>query len=148
MQKIIKIVLVVISLVGAILWFQLPSREFSEANPAEAAKDGYLAAMLSITYFFLGVAVVVSVFFTLKNLFSNPAGLKKALYVIGVLVVVIVISYALASGDGVSADLMATKEVDESIVKRVHVGLNVFFILTIVAVASMVLPGIKKLVSK
>lgn len=148
MQKIVKIVLVVISLVGAILWFQLPSKEFSEANPAEAAKDSYLAAMLGITYFFLGIAVVVSVFFTLKNLFSNPAGLKKALYVIGALVVVVAISFALASGDDVNAELMASKGVDESVVKRIGVGLNVFFILTIVAVASMVLPGVKKLFSK
>ncbi|WP_394747407.1 hypothetical protein [Spongiimicrobium salis] len=148
MQKIIKIVLVVISLIGAVLWFQLPSKEFSEANPAEAAKDGYMAAMFMITYILLGIAVVVSVFFTLKNLFSNPAGLKKALYVIGALVVVVVISFALASGDDVNPELMAAQEVDETVVKRIGVGLNVFFILTIVAVASMVLPGVKKLFSK
>lgn len=150
MHKIIKIVLVVLSLVGAALWFGLPSRELSEANPAEAAQSGAMNFMFILTYILLGIAVFVSLFFTLKNLFSTSANVKKALFAIGGLLLVVAISYGLASGTDVDINDMAAKgiETSESTIKAIGMGLNVFAILTVVAVASMVLPGIKNLFSK
>ncbi len=150
MHKIIKIVLVVLSLVGAGLWFGLPSAELSEANPAEAAKNGAMNFMFILTYLFLGIAVIVSLFFTLRNLFSTSGNIKKALFSIGGLLLVVAISYGLASGTDVDINEMASKgiETSESTIKAIGMGLNVFLILTVVAILSMVLPGIKNLFSK
>ena len=103
-------------------------------------------AMFIITYILLGVAVVVSVLFTLKNLFSNPAGLKKTLFVVGGFVLVVVISYVLSSGTDVSPEFLAMS--DEGTVKNIGMGLNVFFILTIIAVASLIIPAVKNMFSK
>ncbi|PCJ97982.1 MAG: hypothetical protein COA50_03360 [Flavobacteriaceae bacterium] len=150
MQKIIKIALVVISLVGAILWFQLPSREFSDANPAEAVNSGAMNFMFILTYLLLAIAVIASLFFAFKNLFSDSANLKKALFAVGGLAVIVLISWAMASGTDVSIEEMSNKgvETSEKTIRRIGTGLNMFLILTVIAVGSMILPGAKKMFSK
>ncbi|MFS4466875.1 hypothetical protein [Maribacter sp. 2210JD10-5] len=143
MQKIVKIALVVLGLLSAVLWYLLPS---SDMPVAEAAESGAMNAMFIITYLLLGIAVVVSLVFTLKNLFSNPQGLKKTLFVVGGFLLVVGISYVLASGTDVDPQFMEMS--DESTIKKIGMGLNVFFILTIIAVASLIIPGIKNMFSK
>tara|TARA_R110002167_G_scaffold304613_6_gene508868 strand:- start:6664 stop:7116 length:453 start_codon:yes stop_codon:yes gene_type:complete len=150
MHKIVKIALVVIGLIGAVLWFMLPSRELSEANPAEAAQSGPMGAMFMLTYLLLAVAVVFSLGYALKNLFSNPESLKKTLYVMVGFLVAAGIAYVLSSGTDINLDEMARKGVPttESTVKRIGMGLNLFFILTIIAVGAMLWGGFKKMTSK
>ncbi|MBQ4913952.1 hypothetical protein J8L85_05860 [Maribacter sp. MMG018] len=143
MQKIIKIALIAIGVLSAILWYMLPS---SDMPVDEAAQSGAMNTMFMITYLLLGIAVVASLIFTLKNLFSNPQGLKKTLFVVGGFLLVVVISYVLASGTDVDPEYLAMS--DESTVKKIGMGLNVFFILTIIAVASLVIPAIKNMFSK
>ena len=113
---------------------------------AEAAENGAMNAMFIITYLLLGIAVVVSLVFTLKNLFSNPQGLKKTLFVVGGFLLVVVISYVLASGTDVAPEFAAMS--DESTVKKIGMGLNVFFILTIIAVVALIIPAVKNMFSK
>ena len=143
MQKIVKIVLLVIGLVGLICWFMLPGRE---VPATEAIDNGAMNTMFLLTYLLLAIAVIVSLLFTLKNLFSNPASLKKTLYIIVGLAVVVGISYAISSGTDVADEYKAMS--DESTIKKIGMGLNVFFILTVVAVGSMLWGGIKKMSSK
>ncbi|APQ17795.1 hypothetical protein [Maribacter hydrothermalis] len=143
MQKIIKIALIAIGVLSAILWYLLPS---SDMPAAEAAQSGPMNFMFIITYLLLGIAVVASLIFTLKNLFSNPQGLKKTLFVIGGFLLVVGVSYVLASGTDVDPEFAAMT--DESTVKKIGMGLNVFFILTIIAVASLLIPAVKNMFSK
>lgn len=143
MHKIVKIALVVIGLIGLVLWFMLPGRE---VPATEAINSGAMNFMFIITYLLLAIAVIVSLVFTLKNLFSNPANLKKTLYVIVGLAVVVGISYVLSSGSDVAEEYQAMS--NETTIKRIGMGLNVFFILTIVAVGSMLWGGFKKMTSK
>ncbi|HDZ06865.1 hypothetical protein LCGC14_0050540 [marine sediment metagenome] len=143
MQKIIKIALIAIGVLSAILWYLLPS---SDMPAAEAASSGALNTMFIITYLLLGIAVVVSLVFTLKNLFANPQGLKKTLFVVGGFLLVVGVSYVLASGTDVDPEFAAMT--DESTVKNIGMGLNVFFILTIIAVLSLVIPSVKNMFSK
>ncbi|MGB2760435.1 MULTISPECIES: hypothetical protein [Maribacter] len=143
MQKIIKIALIAIGVLSAILWYLLPS---SDMPAAEAASSGALNTMFIITYLLLGIAVVVSLVFTLKNLFANPQGLKKTLFVVGGFLLVVGVSYVLASGTDVDPEFAAMT--DESTVKNIGMGLNVFFILTIIAILSLVIPSVKNMFSK
>lgn len=113
---------------------------------AEAAQSGAMNTMFIITYLLLGIAVVVSLVFTLKNLFSNPQGLKKTLFVVGGFLLVVGVSYVLASGTDVDPEFLAME--DESTIKKIGMGLNVFFILTIIAVLSLVIPAVKNMFSK
>ncbi|NJB71003.1 flagellar biogenesis protein FliO [Saonia flava] len=146
MHKFLKIGLVVLSLIGVVLWFMLPSRELSEANPTEAINSGAMNFMFILTYLLLAIAVIASLFFAFKGLFSTPGSLKKALYIIGGLLLIVGISYGLASGTDVADEYMSMTT--ESTVKKIGMGLNVFFILTIIAVLAMIVPGIKRMFSK
>lgn len=147
MHKIVKIVLIVVGLIGAVLWFMLPERDMPAA---EAAQNGAMNAMFWITYLLLAVAVVFSLLFALVNLFSNPSSLKKTLFVIVGFLVVVAIAYALSSGTDVSIEEMADRGIatSESTIKRIGAGLNMFFILTAIAVIAMLLGGLKKMTGK
>jgi hypothetical protein len=147
MNKIIKIVLVVLGALAAILWYQLPGRD---VPASEAVGSGAMNMMFIITYILLGFAVVVSLVFTLKNLFANPKSLKKTLMVIGGFVVVVLISYVLASGTDVSIEEMAGRGIDtsETTIRRIGTGLNMFFLLVLIAIAAMVMGAFKNMSNK
>lgn len=146
MYKIVKIVLAVLGLIGVILWFQLPG---TEVPASEAIESGSINFMFIITYILMAIAVFASLFFSLVNLFANPKSLKKTLLVIGGFLLVVAISYGLASGTDVSIDEMAARGIStsETIVKRIGTGLNMFFILTIIAVGAMIWGGVRKMTS-
>ena len=143
MHKFLKIFLLVVGVISAILWYLLPERDMPTA---EAAQSGAMNAMFMITYLLLGIAVVASLAFTLMNLFANPKGLKKTLFVVVGFLLVVAIAYVMSSGTDVSADYAAMST--ESTVKKIGMGLNVFFILTVVAIVAIILPGIKNLFNK
>ncbi len=147
MNKIIKIILIVLSVLGTILWTQLPSVDMPRS---EAIESGSMNFMFIITFVLLVIAVVASLFFGLKNVFSSPEGLKRTLIGVGGLVVVGIISYFAASGTDVNLDAMRAKglEADESTVRTIGTFLNIFFILTVIAVGAMVVPSIKKIFNK
>ncbi|NNE01959.1 MAG: hypothetical protein HKN52_02240 [Eudoraea sp.] len=147
MNKIVKIVLAVLGLLSAVLWYQLPSRD---VPAAEAVQNGAMNFMFVITYLLLGIAVVVSLLFSLANLFSNPKSLKKTLMVVGGFIVVLGLAYVLADGTDIDLDAMASRGISttETTVKRIGTGLNLFFLLVIIAVGSMILGGFKKMFNK
>lgn len=147
MNKIVKIVLAVLGLLSAVLWYQLPSRD---VPAAEAAQSGAMNLMFVITYLLLGIAVVVSLLFALMNLFSNPKSLKKSLMVVGGFLVVVAFAYVLADGTDIDLDAMASRGLTttETTVKRIGTGLNLFFLLVIIAVGSMIFGGVKKMFNK
>ena len=143
MHKFLKLFLLIIGIISAIMWYMLPEKDMPVA---EAAQSGAMNTMFMITYLLLGIAVVASLIFTLMNLFANPKGLKKTLFVVVGFLLVVAIAYVMSSGTDVSDNYMAMS--DESTVKKIGMGLNVFFILTVVAIVAIILPGIKKLFSK
>jgi hypothetical protein len=144
MYKIVKIVLAVIGLIGVILWFQLPS---GDVPATEAIESGSMNFMFMITYLLMAIAVIASLAFSLIHLFANPKSLKKSLYVIVGFLIVVAISYALATGTDVSIEEMAGRGIatTESTIKRIGMGLNMFFILTIIAVGAMIWGGLRKM---
>jgi hypothetical protein len=147
MNKIVKIALIALGVLSAVLWYFLPG---SEVPPAEAAESGAISGMFTITFILLGIAVVVSLVYTLLNLFANPKSLKKTLIVLGSFVVVLGFSYILASGTDVSLDEMASRGITttESTVKNIGTGLNLFFFLVVIAIGAMFLGALKKMTNK
>ena len=147
MHKTVKLILILFSLVGAILWFMLPDRDMPAS---EAVQNTPMSLMFLVTYLLLAIAVVVSIFYTLKKLFSSPENLKKALFGVGALLLIVAISYGLASGTDIDLGKMADKGIitTEGTVRTIGMGINVFSILVIIAVGSMILPSVKKMFSK
>lgn len=147
MHKISKIVVIVLSLIGAILWFQLPDGDMPES---EAIQSSSMNFMFIVTYILLGIAVLASLFFAFKNLLSTKGSLKKAGFVLAALAVIVLISWGMATGTDVSIEDMAKKDIvtSESTIRNIGMGINVFFLLLIIAVGAMLLPAIKKMFVK
>ena len=147
MHKILKIALVFFGALGAILWFQLPG---SDVPASEAAESSAMTLMFSITYLLLAVAVLFSFYFAFQKLFSTKENIKKALFSIGGFLAIVLISYIAASGTDIDLAAMADKgnPTTESTVRNIGMGLNMFFILTLVAVGLMVVPGIMRFFTK
>ncbi|MEE9363855.1 MAG: hypothetical protein V3U92_14740 [Cellulophaga sp.] len=147
MHKIVKIILIVLSVVGVVLMTQLPE---TEVPYAEAVEDTSMGLMFMVTYLLLAIAVIASFAFAIVNLVSSPAKLKKTLFAVGGLLLVTAIAYGLASGTDIDIAAMADKgiETDESTVKKIGMGIKITTILLIVAVASMIIPGVKRTFSK
>jgi hypothetical protein len=147
MNKIVKIVLVVLGVLSAILWYQLPGRD---VPTSEAVGSAAMNFMFIITYILLGIAVAVSLIFTIKGLFANPKSLKKTLMVIGGFVLVVLFSYVLASGTDVSIEEMANRGIatSETTIRRIGTGLNMFFLLVLIAIVAMALGAFKKMTNK
>lgn len=147
MNKIVKIVLVVLGVLSAVLWYQLPGRDVPASVAVGSAAMNF---MFIITYVLLGIAVAVSLIFTIKSLFANPKSLKKTLMVIGGFVLVVIFSYVLASGTDVSIEEMANRGIatSETTIRRIGTGLNMFFLLVLIAVVAMALGAFKKMTNK
>ncbi|WP_127142236.1 hypothetical protein [Flagellimonas marinaquae] len=145
MNKIVKILLIVIGLVAAVLWFSLPS-----ADDPSAINSGAMNFMFVIMYILLAIAVITTVVFGFAKLFSTKGSLKKALFAIGGLAIVVAVSYGLSSDNMAVVEAMSERGVEttEGTVKNIGMGLNVFFILTAIAVVLMVVPGLKKMFVK
>nr|WP_298994529.1 hypothetical protein [uncultured Allomuricauda sp.] len=145
MNKVIKIALIAIGLIAAVLWFSLPS-----GDDPDAINSGSMNFMFIIMYILLLVAAVSAIVFGLKKLLTTKGSIKKALFAIGGLAIIVAISYGLSSDNAAVVETMAQRGVEttEGTVKNVGMGLNVFFILSAVAVVLMVFPGLKKLFVK
>ena len=145
MNKIVKIALIAIGLISAVLWFSLPSQE----DP-DAISSGSMNFMFIIMYLLLAIAVVAALFFGLTKLLSTPGSLKTTLFALGGLAIVVAVSYGLSSNNAPVVEEMARRGITttEGTVKNIGMGLNVFFILTVVAVVLMVFPGLKKMFVK
>jgi hypothetical protein len=147
MYKIVKIGLIVISVIAAILLFFMPD---GDMPLAEAMNSGGMNAMHWIAYILLGVAVIATVVFGLKNMISTPGGLKKSLMGIGGLLILLAVAYGLSSGTDVSVDAMQKLgiETSEGEIKSVGAGINMFGLLLLVAVLVIGWGAVKKATSK
>ena len=147
MNKIVKIVLVVLGVLSAILWYQLPGRDVPASVAVDSAAMNF---MFVITYLLLGIAVAVSLVFAIKSLFADPKSLKKTLMVVGGFVLVVIFSYVLASGTDVSIEEMANRGIatSETTIRRIGTGLNMFFLLVLIAIVAMALGAFKKMTNK
>ncbi len=148
MHKILKIVLIVIGVLAAGLsFFGMPSGD----DPA-AMDSGAIDLMFLLMWVLLIAAAVLALFFGLKKMMTTKGGLKKALFSLGALAVLFIIGYALSSGEEAEAvvQTFAGRDIEPEVgtVKNIGMLLNVFFGMTIVAVALMIWPGIKKLIGR
>ena len=147
MNRIVKIALAVVGVIAAIMWYQLPGKD---VPVGEAVESGPMNIMFLITYILLGVAVISSLLFTIANLIAHPQKLKKTLMVTAGFLVLVVIAYATASGTDIDIEEMANRGVatDESTIRRIGTGLNLFFFLVVIAVGMMAWGGLKKFLNK
>ncbi len=99
-------------------------------------QQNMLDTFLGYGYVLLGIAALLAVGLPLLGMFSNPKGFKKILINLAIVVVVVGLSYALASGDPL-ANTNINPEPSASTLKITDTGLLITYILFGVAIISI-----------
>ncbi|WP_461532946.1 hypothetical protein [Sinomicrobium sp.] len=142
-MKIFKIVLILLSVIGVALWLMLPDGDV----PVEVASgDSNVNLMFVVSYILLGIAIVVTILFTIKGILGHHK-LKQMITSLVVFGLVLVVSYLVASGDPILAQ-DGSVAADASTSKLVGAGLIAFYVLTVLAVVAMLSSGVKKVLFK
>ena len=104
--------------------------------------DAGVGTMLTWGYVLLGIGVLAAVLFPLFNLAQNPKGAMSNLMGLGVVVVILVIAYALSSGEPIR---LATGEMyeDAGSLKLTDTGLYTTYVALVGAVLVAVLGEIR-----
>lgn len=107
-------------------------------------QDAMLDSFLYFAYILVAIALLAAFVLPMFTLLSNPKGLKKMLLFLLLAVVLIGLSYALASSDPlvVKIDIEASK----SVLKLTDAGLILTYILSAFAFLSILLGGVVKMV--
>ncbi|MEP3838343.1 MAG: hypothetical protein ABJM36_11880 [Algibacter sp.] len=141
LHKILKIVAFALAIIGAIIVLSIIAGDEESA----LSMSGNL---LYVAYAVLGIVLALVVIFVIKGLFAGD--IKKTLLTVGAFAAVIFVSYAISSGTDLDLKPFTDKglDVDEGTSKTVGAGLYAFYTLAVVAIGSMLLGGVKKILNK
>ena len=146
-QNIIKIVSGILGILGIIFLFRIISLGDEEIKMAASMGDyGSVSALVNLALFILGIAVVITLIFSLFSLTSDGKKLKKALISIGLFALVVAIGFGLSNG--VETPLKDGDVLSASGSRWVGAGLRIFYILTLVAIAAMGLSGVQRILKR
>lgn len=133
--KILKIVLILLSVVGIIFCGLVIAKGDEVVSATGEGLDGFLY----VAYLMLGLTILFVGVFVAKGLAEG--NIKETLISVGAFLLIVVIAYVLADGTPmtVGGDVLSA-----SGSKWVDTGLYTFYIMGILAIAAMVLTGVKK----
>ena len=107
-------------------------------------QDAMLDSFLYYTYALVAIALVAAFILPMIKLFSNPKGLKKMLLFLLIAVVLIGVSYALASSEPLVVKINI--EASENALTLTDAGLILTYILSAFAFLAILLGGVVKMV--
>ena len=144
-QLIIKVLSGILGLSGAICLFVIMGSgdEVIKEN-ASQGDFSLVSPLILIAQITFILTVAATLIFSLRALFGNTEKLKKALIFIGIFMFIIGVAYI--SSNGVETPLKDGKFLSESGSRWVETGIRTFYILSIIAVLSMVLSSVKRLI--
>ena len=146
-QTIVKIISAVFGLLGVIFLFRIIGSGDEEIKMAASMGDfDTVSPLVTLAIIILIIAVVVTLFFSLLNLASSSQKLKKSLIFIGCFAIVVGIAFM--ASVGVETPLKDGEMLSAGGSRWVGTGLRMFYILSIIAILSMVLSGAKKLFNR
>lgn len=100
-----------------------------------------------LTYALIGICVVGILGFSIVNIAKNPGGAKSAVFGIVGLILIFILTYV--TSDGTDATTVYAEEgITEATSKRVGMGLGTFYVLTAVAILSIIYVEVSRLFSK
>ena len=146
-QNIIKIVSGVLGVLGVIFLFRIISLGDEEIKLAASMGDyGAVSPLVSLALAIFGIAVAITLVFSLVGLASDGKKLKKALISVGLFIAVVVLGYALSTG--VETPLKDGEVLSASGSRWVGAGLRVFYMLAFIAIIAMGLSGVQRILKK
>ena len=147
LQNIIKIVSGLLGVLGAILLIRIMSLGDDQIK-MDASMGDYssISPLINLALFILGIAVVVTLIFSIITLASDSKKLKKSLIASVLFLLVIAISYGVS--EGVETPMKDDKILSASGSRLVGTGIVSFYILTVIAFGSMMFSSIKRIIKK
>ena len=147
LQTIIKIISAVFGLLGVVFLFRIIGAGDEEIKMAAGTGDfSTVSPLVSLAIAILFITISITLVFSILNLASSSRKLKKALIFIGCFVLVTAIAFA--ASDGVETPMKDGEVLSASGSRWVGTGLRMFYILATLAILSMLLSGVKKILKK
>ena len=145
--KILEICLLVISLIGLVVFFanNASTGLYTVANEAEAlATTGMLDIVLFWAYALVIAAIVLVVVLSIINMAGNKKSLKKTGILLLIAVVLIGVSYLLASGDPIAVNMEV--QPSHATLKMTDTLLNLSYALVVIALLALVWGSVRNLI--
>lgn len=133
LKKLSRLIVIVLSIISIVF--------LATIMASDAPDGGMIEPFIYVAYLTLLMAIVLVLFYTLKNLASKD--LKKTLISVGAFLGVILIAFIFA--DGTPVPLKDGGEVSSFGSKMVSTGLNAFYILALFAVGLMFFSGYNRI---
>jgi len=147
LEKITRIGCIALGVIGIIfLAIVFASGDDSIKMAATSGDFAAITPIILLSQFILLIAVVVTLIFSLRGIAKDKAKMKNAAKSAGLFLAVVLIAFVLSSG--VETPMRDGKVLSAMGSRLVGTGLRVFYILSIVAVGLMILPGIKNSIKK
>ena len=147
LQNIIKIISALIGIISAVLLFRIIGMG-DETIKMDASMGDFssVSPLVNLALLVLGITVIVTLLFSLVGLASDGRKLKKALLSTGLFLAVVFISFALSTG--VETPMKDGEVLSANGSRWVGAGLRSFYTLAIIAIAAMVLSGVKRIINR
>ena len=142
LHKILSIIALVLAVVGIIFGLLITMGDLETLGEPGSMIDN----MMYVAYVVFAIAIALVLIYVIKGLFTG--NIKKTLLSLGVFVGIILVSYLMASGTDLDLTPFIEKgqDITETTSKNVGAGLYTFYALAVLAIATMALSGIKKIV--
>ena len=146
-QKITTIVCAGLGLLGVVFLFLIIGKGDDAIEMSAMQGDyGSVSYIILLAQLILGIAVSISLFFSIKNLASDKQNLKKSMMGIGAFLFVILIAFLFSTG--VETPMKDGVVLSASGARWVETGIRTFYFLTVIAIGAMVFSSVKKLIKK
>ncbi len=147
LQKITNISVVLLAVLALIVLGVIIGQgdEYIEMS-AMQGNFGAVSVMINLALFVLLVTVLMTLVFSMKNLFSEKSKLKKAGISIGSFLLVFIVAFVLSSG--VETPMQDGKMLSALQSKFVEAGIRTFYLLTLIAGGIMVYFSVSKYFKK
>ena len=147
LQKITNISVILLAVLALIVLGVIIGQgdEYIEMS-AMQGNFGAVSVMINLALFVLLVTVLMTLVFSMKNLFSEKSKLKKAGMSIGSFLFVFIVAFVLSSG--IETPMQDGKMLSALQSKFVEAGIRTFYLLTIIAGGIMVYFSVSKYFKK
>jgi len=147
LEKITRIGCITLGVLGVIfLGIVFASGDDSIKMDAASGNFAAITPIILLSQLILIIAVIVTLIFSLRGIAKDKAKMKNAAKSAGLFLAVILVAFLLSNG--VETPMRDGKVLSAMGSKLVGTGLRVFYILSIIAVGLMILPGIKNSLKK
>lgn len=145
-QKIVTYTAAVLGVVGLIFQITILSKGDDVIEMAAMSGDyGVVSSMVSLAMIVIAIAVVLTLVFSVMNLASDPAKLKKAMISIGAFLAIVLVAFLFSSGT--ETPLKDGEVLSASGSRLVETGLRTFYFLVVIAAGAMIYSGVRRLKS-